>query len=359
MAVAGAAVAVGALNGTANAATSTMHVYHPPFIVQSNVPYAPLASVSAISATNAWAVGRDDGSVLTEHWDGRKWSSVGLPSGPCNVFESSCQFTSVSADSASDVIAVGDGILNTYPTWTAAPLAYRWNGSAWQPMPLPAGLPYTALQQVKAFSPTDAWAVGVGSSGSQTAATVTHWNGASWTQVATPFTTSLSLSMNAVAGSSPNDIWAVGQEQSSGYHNKVRHSVVLHYNGTSWAQVAAPDTGGLIGVAAISSDAWALSWDGNVLHWDGTTWTIKTKFIGGSAIAAVSSTDVWIAGVYVNNTLSLARYNGSAWTTVTAPAGIGAPTGGTALVSGVLWFSGSNAQSNGTTAPAVLGITGG
>jgi hypothetical protein len=360
LAVSGAAVAVAVLNGTAYAATATMRVDHPPFTVQSNVPYAPLASVSALSATNAWAVGRDDGSVLTEHWDGQKWSSVGLPSGPCDVFESSCQFTSVSADSASDVIAVGDGILNTSPTWTAAPLAYRWNGRAWQPMPIPTGLPYTALDQVKAFSPTDAWAVGVGPSGTQTAATLTHWNGASWTRAATPFTTSLSLSMNAIAGASPSDIWAVGQAQSSGYHNKVRHSVVLHYNGTGWAHVAVPDTGGLIGVAAISpADAWALSWDGNVLHWDGTAWTIKTKFIGGSAIAAVSPTDVWIAGVYASSTLSLARYNGSAWSTVTAPAGIGAPTDGTALASGALWFSGSDAQSSGTTAPAVLRVTGG
>jgi hypothetical protein len=358
MAVAGAAVAVVAPNGTANAAT--MRVYHPPFTVQSSVPYAPLASVSAISATNAWAVGRNDGSVLTEHWDGQKWSSVGLPSGPCDVFESSCQFTSVSADSATDMIAVGDGILNTYPTWTAAPLAYRWTGSAWQPMRLPAGLPYTALDHVKAFSPTDAWAVGTGSVGSQNAAIVTHWNGTSWTQAATPFTTSLNLSMNAVAGTSPTDVWAVGQAQSSGYHNKIRHSVALHYDGTSWTQVAVPDTGGLIDVAAISpADAWALSWDGNVLHWDGTAWTIKTKFLGGSAVVAVSSTDVWIAGVYTNNTLSLARYNGSAWNTVTAPTGIGAPAGGAALASGALWFSGSNAQPDGTTAPAVLGITGG
>lgn len=324
------------------------------------MPYAPLASVSAISATNAWAVGRDDGSVLTEHWDGRKWSPAGLPSGPCDVFESSCQFTSVSADSASDVIAVGNGILNTYPTWTAAPLAYRWNGSTWQPMPLPAGLPYTALERVKAFSPTEAWAVGAGSSGTQTAATVTHWNGTSWTPAATPFTTALGLSMNAIAGSSSTDIWAVGQAQSGGYHNKVRHSVVLHYNGSSWAQAAIPDTGGLIGVAAISpAEAWALSWDGNVLHWDGTAWTIKTKFIGGSAIAAVSSAGVWIAGVYASNTLSLARYNGSGWSTVTAPAGISTMTGGAALASGGLWFAGSEFQANGTTAPAVLGITGG
>ena len=43
------------------------HVSHLPFTPQSNVPYAPLAAVSAVSASNVWAVGRQDGASLTEH----------------------------------------------------------------------------------------------------------------------------------------------------------------------------------------------------------------------------------------------------------------------------------------------------
>ncbi len=35
---------------------------------------------------------------------------------------------------------------------------------------------------------------------------------------------------------------------SSGYRNRVRHSVLLHYNGTGWSQVTVPDTGGLVDV---------------------------------------------------------------------------------------------------------------
>jgi hypothetical protein len=354
VAVAGAAVTAVAMSGTAGAAT--WGVQHPPFTVQSNVPYAPLASVSAISATNVWAVGRDDGSMLTEHWNGQKWSSVGLPAGPCDVFESGCQLTGVSADSASDVIAVGNGVLNTPQGWAAVPLAYRWNGSAWQSLPLPSGLSWSALQHVKTFSPTNAWAVGVGESGSLAAATAAHWDGTSWTQVSTGFTTTLGLTMNVITGPSANDIWAAGQAQSFGYHNKVRHSVLLHYNGTAWSQVTVPDTGGIVDVAAISAtNAWAVGWDGSVLHWNGTAWTVNTKFIMVSAaIAAVSATSLWIAGLYVNNTLSLAHFNGSAWSTQTAPAGIYTLTGGSALSSGAVWFSGSYDESNGTTQPAVL-----
>lgn len=45
----------------------------------------------------------------------------------------------------------------------------------------------------------------------------------------------------------------------------------------------------------------------------------------------VSSANVWIVGVYVNNQLSLAHFNGSAWSAQTAPAGIYTLTGGSAL----------------------------
>jgi hypothetical protein len=343
-----------ALGGTANA--GTWSVQHPPFTAQSNVPYAPLASVAAISATNVWAVGRNDGFMLTEHWNGQRWSSTGMPAGPCGNFESNCNLTGVSADSASDVIAVGTAVLNMPGGWTPAALAYRWNGSAWQTLPVPSGFSYTTLQHVKAFSPANTWAIGTGFSGSLSIATAAHWDGTSWTQVSTGFSTPLSLTMNAIAGSGPNDIWAAGQSQSSGYHNKVRHSVLLHYDGTSWSQVTVPDTGGLVDLAAISAtDAWALGWDGSVLHWDGTALTISTKFIMGSAaITAVSPTSVWIAGIYVNNTLSLAHFNGSTWSTQTAPSGINTVTGGSALRSGAVWFSGSYFASNGDTPPAIL-----
>jgi hypothetical protein len=320
------------------------------------VPYAPLAGVSAISPTNVWAVGRDDGSMLTEHWNGQQWSSVALPTGPCDAFENGCQLTSVSADSASDVIAVGNGVINIQPQgWTAVPLAYRWNGSAWQAMPLPSSFTSSTLQHVKAFSPTNAWAVGIGFSGSQTTATAAHWDGTSWTPVSTGFSTPLSLVLNTITGSSPNDIWVAGQVHSSGYHNRVVHSMLLHYDGTSWSQVAVPDTRGVADLAAISTtNAWAVGSDGSVLHWDGAAWTVSTKFlVASAAIAAVSPTNVWIAGPYVNSTLSLAHFNGSAWSTQAAPAGIYTLTGGSAA-SGTVWFSGSYDNNNGTTEPAIL-----
>jgi hypothetical protein len=67
----------------------------------------------------------------------------------------------------------------------------------------------------------------------------------------------------------------------------------------------------------------------------------------------VSPANVWIAGVYVNNQLSLAHFNGSAWSAQTAPAGIYTLTGGSALSLGGVWFSGSFVESSGTAEPAI------
>jgi len=210
--VAGTALVPAAFTGTANAATWS--VSYPSFQTLSNVPYAPLSSVTAISPASAWAVGRDDGSMLTEHWNGAAWSSVTVSSPACDVFESSCQLTGVSADSASDVIAVGNGILNTSPTWTAAPLA-------------------TAL----------------------------HWNGTAWTQVPTPISTTNNLSVNAISASSDGSTWTAKTQLAAG--NTVLTALsatdvwvggvvsVTHYNGSSWS--VAPIPAGISGLADAAS----------------------------------------------------------------------------------------------------------
>jgi hypothetical protein len=141
------------------------------------------------------------GTPLTENWNGRKWSSVALPNGPCSVFENSCVLTGVSGDSASDVIAVGHAILASNSGWVATAIAFHWNGSAWAPVPVPSGASsYSEFEQVKVSSPTDAWAVGNGSSGSANGVSALHWNGSGWTQVATGFATANNVTVGRDLG---------------------------------------------------------------------------------------------------------------------------------------------------------------
>jgi hypothetical protein len=349
--IAGAAAAVVMVGGAAEAAVGP--VQDPPFAVTSNVPFAPLAGVSAISANDVWAVGRDDAAMLAENWNGQRWSSVALPAVAGVSSITNLRLTGVSADSASDVIAVGNAL-------GVQPLAFKWNGSAWQQLATPSGAWWSSMAHVKAFSPTSAWAIGETSTSTGYTATATQWNGTSWTQVATPFSTSLVLTMNAISGSSPTDIWAAGTAQSQGYRNRVTQSVLLHYNGTSWSQVTVPDNSGLADVAAISpTDAWAVAVDGTILQWNGTTWSAATTAFSAPAvlspvIAAASANNIWIAGVVSANAFAVVHFNGTSWSSQPEPSGFTA-TGGSALPSGQAWFSGSVLESNGATViPAIL-----
>jgi hypothetical protein len=97
-----------------------------------------LTSVTATSSKDVWAVGFDrglhspqtstPGRTLIEHWNGTRWSVVSSPD-PSSTFGNA--LWGVKAVSASNVWAVGinDGVLDTYSTST--PLIAHWDGSTW------------------------------------------------------------------------------------------------------------------------------------------------------------------------------------------------------------------------------------
>jgi hypothetical protein len=357
-AIAVAALALTAIPATANAATA-WSVAHPPYTAVDSVPYAPFNAISAISATNVWAAGQDSGTPLIDHYNGSSWSQSTLPSGPCSLFEADCNFTGISGTSASDVIAVGSGTIPTSSGWQSESLAYLWNGSAWSALTVPASIPDTAMDHIQVFSPTDAWAVGTAPNAADTASVVgaVNWNGSTWTQVATPFSTTVNLTVNAISGDSASDIWVVGETATRGYTGGTRTSVILHYNGSAWTQMTAPDNSGLLDVDAVSpTDAWAIAADGSVLNWNGSAWSVVTtlELSNDAAIAALSPTDVWVAQLG-----GLEHYNGTAWTTTSLPSGVNVLTAHATVSPGHVWFAGYYYPSNAVTAPTVLSTTSG
>jgi len=244
-----------------------------------------LTGVSAASATSAWAVGyyskpgpAAEFQTLILHWNGTNWTRVPSPEPP-NSF-----LSGAAAVSATDAWAVGQ---YTTPGNVITALALHWDGTRWTQVtvPFPAGALGTGLSGVSADSPTDAWAVGdysVKSTGGQETLAL-HWNGTTWTRVATPTPKGTVFRfLNGVAARAPTDAWAVGADSS----NNAPITLILHWDGTAWTQVPSPDPGGnngnrLFGVAATSaSDAWAVG-DYNsrttssdlILHWNGTSWT--------------------------------------------------------------------------------------
>jgi hypothetical protein len=245
-----------------------------------------LFGVSADSTTDAWAVGDYYDSnlyldTLILHWDGTSWSKVPSP----NPSEDLNGLSGVSALSTDDAWAVGDYRDDT--TLLGTTLILHWDGTSWSQVPSPN--PYESdLNGVSAVSATDAWAVGSSyerSPGGAFHTLILRWDGMGWSQVPSPSPSSYNylLGVDAV---SPNDAWAVGYFRKDGY-NSPHRTLILHWDGTSWSKVPSPNPSArlnhLTGVSAPSAtDAWAVGnyrnnktgdWDTLILHWDGTIWS--------------------------------------------------------------------------------------
>jgi hypothetical protein len=96
-------------------------------MAQPSAGTAAITAVTAISPTDAWAVGLN-GTPLLENWNGKAWTIV--PSPTLNgVFVT--RFTGVAARSANDVIAVGTAIPSAVNTGGEQAVILRWNGTAW------------------------------------------------------------------------------------------------------------------------------------------------------------------------------------------------------------------------------------
>jgi len=218
-------------------------------------------------------------------------------------------------------------------------VAVRWNGSAWSQLavPKPAGTD-TEFTAVKAFSATDVWAVGdtapAGSTFRQ--ALTMHDNGATWSTSATPSPGTRNNTVTAVDGVSGTDAWAVGYTLDLPYGNRIRDSLILHWNGTAWTQVPSPNNGStyLYDVAAVSAnEAWAVGYGSTagafVLRWNGTAWNAVAApaLFSLSGVAARSGTDVWVTGADAAGAPALAHWNGTGWsvTPVSVTGGAGTP----------------------------------
>jgi hypothetical protein len=141
---------------------------------------------------------------------------------------------------------------------------------------------------VAALSPANVWAVGkIG-----TASLVEHWDGTAWTQVAVPEPTpGRSNGLVSVSARAANDIWAVGTFVDTDSGNE---PYALHYDGTAWHVVPMP--------TAPQTPAFPV-------------FTL-------TSVVAVGPSDAWAVGQVSTGapveTLVM-HWNGTAWSVVTAP----------------------------------------
>jgi hypothetical protein len=207
-------------------------------------------------------------------------------------------------------------------------LAERWNGTSWNQVAMaqPA-TQHALLQGVADLGSDDAWAVGftgdvAPETTSPSGGLVEHWNGTHWQIARTPG--SLAETLNAVAGTGPNDVWVAGSVNLGAPRPAGDNTFFEHFDGTRWQTVPGPagnfseDPVDVTALAALSpSDVWAVgtqnaegAGEPGILnmaaHWDGTAWTIiPTPNLGSSVsqsdvptgVTAISANDVWASGV--------------------------------------------------------------
>ena len=249
-----------------------------------------LAAVTCASASDCWVVGSYDSGDLTqrtliEHWDGTSWATVSSP----NTSTTQSNFLkSVTCVSASECWAVGsyvDGSL-------AQTLIERWDGASWTIVASPntSTTQSNFLNGVTCTSTANCWAVGyyyngnlaTGETTSQTL--IVRWDGTSWVIVDSP--NSVAESINALTGvtcTSASDCWAVGYSNTA----RIAQTLIERWDGASWTIAASPNSpllsNYLYGVTCTSTaNCWAVGVSGSINqtlieHWDGTSWTIVTS----------------------------------------------------------------------------------
>jgi hypothetical protein len=196
-----------------------------------------------------------------------------------------------------------------------------------------------------------AWAAGSTTSGR---ALIVRWNGAAWSQAASPSLGGAAL-LHGVSASPDGSAWAAGDTCASGCgtSSEADRTLILRWDGVSWSQIASPSPGStafLYGVSAgPDGSAWAVGYTGTpsgadrtlILRWDGAAWAV-----GDSCMSRCGTT----SAVY---RMLILHWDGKAWSLVTGPGlgsdaylyGVSAGPGGSAWAVGYICTSGCHTAS--------------
>jgi hypothetical protein len=223
------------------------------------------------------------GRALVLRWDGAHWSAVPSPN-PRAITDSLSSVTAVSPTDAWAVGFYGNG--GVYRT-----LINHWNGAAWSEVKSPSpGSGGAFLTGVSAGSTGDASAVGYfAADGSVLDGLVLRWNGVSWSKARSPNPSANLNALYGVSNLSSSEAWAVGDFQHD--ETAALDPFIVHSDGTSWHRTKGPAPSSTInilyGVSATSAtDAWAVGYydDGSqdvsrilILHWNGSGWSAPSS----------------------------------------------------------------------------------
>jgi hypothetical protein len=340
-----------------------------------------LNAVAAVSASDAWAVGYqndnnlNESRTLAQHWNGTSWATIKSPnpgSTPgCQGSNTGNFLNAVAAVDSNDVWAVGFSFTCTS---LLRPMALHWNGTQWAVVATPKlnTNDNAALNGILAFASDDVYAVGYQPAKNGAVQTlIEHWDGNAWSVVPSPNANNTGNVLMSISGTSPTDIWAVGDKAAPGI--EVR-TLALHFDGTTWSVVPTPspvsgselDQNVLTSVVASSADdvtavGFTLANQTELTmaqHWNGTKWNVvptpnRSTALGSlntlRGLTAVSATDLYAVGFF-NDAASLGQdltlilhFDGANWRIINSPGkGVAQQLNGAVALAGTtdVWVAG-------------------
>jgi hypothetical protein len=214
--------------------------------------YGYLDAVAAGSTKSVWVGGatqiKPGNNLATKPaiWRvvGNKLVAQKLPA----LGDLSAAVDSISASSATNAWAVGTLIQGAI----TAQVGFHWNGKKWSAVTVPSGYSQT-IYDVSASGPDNAWALRSDYLAAQY--TFVHWNGKVWTLgAAAP----AGVTLTSVTTSSAKLAYATGIATTSGGREK---SVIFKLKGTKWVSVPLPRAGTRATLDSVSmrgKSAWAV-----------------------------------------------------------------------------------------------------
>ena len=296
-----------------------------------------LAAVSCTSSTHCVAVGSyfndTTDQTLIETWNGSNWS---IASSPNASSPNGNDLYGVSCPSSTDCVAVG-----FYHGTTDQALVETWSGSTWTIAPTPTLSPAgdNYLRDVSCTSTTSCVAVGSHHDGTNDQTLVEIWDGANWSQSASPSSSPTEDNyLYGLACTSSTDCVAVG-DYSNGPNLR---TLVETWNGSTWSIVSSPNTSptqdsSLADVScasttdclSVGSFSLGIPTQSLVEAWNGSTWSItpspNVSIPTHNALYGVSCTSATFcmaAGSYLDGSSTqtlVEAWNGSTWSITASP----------------------------------------
>jgi hypothetical protein len=152
---------------------------------------------------------------------------------------------------------------------------------------------------------------------------VRHWDGKAWRVVTPPkayINSPIDQGVGAVAATSASNAWVLAGRGAE----SVEYTDALHWTGRRWTAPVRLDAAIEAAVAPSSTQLWAFGLPavygppGYFAHFNGKTWTHGPFPISGTAAAARSASDVWVAGNTADG-LGIEHWNGHRWHATALP----------------------------------------